>query len=174
MINPDNLLLGDQLKMTAVILGSGASVIAGTYVGDLMFKTPITSIPEVGSTVTHFISILVSGLLSCTMLILLDRSELVNALVGKMNQYATVEHSVKETSKAFEHIAAELEGFDIDAFSDQCRQYGLIAAKINGASSEEELSQRLSEILTTSGIRLPWDRDFDAFMSDPSNRLVFS
>lgn len=66
------------------------------------------------------------------MLILLDRSELVNALVGKMNQYATVEHSVKETSKAFEHIAAELEGFDIDAFSDQCRQYGLIAAKING------------------------------------------
>lgn len=174
LINPDDLMLGDQLKMTAVILGSGASVIAGTYVGDLMAKTPIASVPEVGPTVTKFVSVLVSGLLSCTMLILLDRSELVNTLIGKMNQYATVEHSVKETSKAFESIVAELKGFDIDAFSTQCLQYGLIAVKINGASSEKELSQLLSEALTGSGIDLPWDGDFDAFMSDPSSRLVFS
>lgn len=174
LINPDDLFLGDQLKMAAVILGSGASVIAGTYVGDLMSKTSFASMPEVGPTVTRFVSVLVSGLLSCTMLILLDRSKLVNTLVGKMNQYATVEHSVKETSNAFECIVAELEEFDIDTFSAQCLQYGLMAKKIDEASSKEELNQLLSEILAASGIGLPWEGDFDAFMSNPSNRLVFS
>ena len=113
LINPDDLLLGDQLKMTTIVLGSGASVIAGTYVGDLISKTPIASVPEVGPVVTRVVSVLVSGLLSCTMLILLDRSKLVNTLIGKMNQYATVEHTIKETSKAFENMAAEIEGFGI-------------------------------------------------------------
>ena len=174
LINPDDLLLGDQLKMTTIILGSGASVIAGTYVGDLLSKTPIASVPEVGPVVTRFVSVLVSGLLSCTMLILLDRSKLVNTLVGKMNQYATVEHSIKETAKAFESMAAEIEGYDIDAFATQCLQFRLIAAKIGQASSEEELSGLLMDALTSSGKCLPWDGDFDDFMSDPSGRLVFS
>ena len=174
LINPDDLLLGDQLKMTTIILGSGASVIAGTYVGDLLSKTPIASVPEVGPVVTRFVSVLVSGLLSCTMLILLDRSKLVNTLIGKMNQYATVEHTIKETSKAFENMAAEIEGYDLDAFSTQCLQFRLIAAKIGQAPSEEELSGLLMDALTSSGICLPWDGDFDDFMSDPSSRLVFS
>lgn len=174
LINPDDLLLGDQLKMTTIVLGSGASVIAGTYVGDLISKTPIASVPEVGPVVTRFVSVLVSGLLSCTMLILLDRSKLVNTLIGKMNQYATVEHTIKETSKAFENMAAEIEGYDIDAFSTQCLQFRLIAAKIGQATSEEELSSLLMDALTYSGICLPWDGDFDVFMSDPSGRLVFS
>ena len=174
LINPDDLLLGDQLKMTTIVLGSGASVIAGTYVGDLISKTPIASVPEVGPVVTRFVSVLVSGLLSCTMLILLDRSKLVNTLIGKMNQYATVEHTIKETSKAFENMAAEIEGYDIDAFSTQCLQFRLIAAKIGQPTSEEELNSLLMDALTCSGICLPWDGDFDDFMSDPSGRLVFS
>ena len=174
LINPDDLLLGDQLKMTTIILGSGASVIAGTVVGDLLSTTPIASVPEVGPVVTTFVSVLVSGLLSCTMLILLDRSKLVNTLIGKMNQYATVEHTIKETSKAFESMAAEIEGYDLDAFSTQCLQCRLIAAKIGQATSEEELSGLLMDALTSSGICLPWDGDFDDFMSNPSNRLVFS
>lgn len=174
LINPDDLLLGDQLKMTTVILSSGASVIAGTYVGDLLSKTPIAAIPEVGPVVTRFVSVLVSGLLSCTMLILLDRSKLINTLVGKMNQYATVGHTIKETSKAFESIAAEIEGFDIAAFSSQCRQFNLIAARIGSALSEEELSDILTEALTSCEVELPWDGDFDDFMSDPTNHLVFS
>lgn len=173
LINPDDLLLGDQLKMTTVILGSGASVIAGTYVGDIISKTPIAAVPEVGPVVTRFVSVLVSGLLSCTMLILLDRSKLVNILVGRMNQYATVEHSIKETSKAFESMAAEIEGYDIDTFSTQCLQFRLIAAKICRATTEEELSSLLVDTLTSSGVPLPWDGDFDIFMSDPSSRLVF-
>ena len=174
LINPGDLLLGDQLKMTTIILGSGASVIAGTAVGDLLSTMPIASVPEVGPVVTTFVSVLVSGLLSCTMLILLDRSKLVNTLIGKMNQYATVEHTIKETSKAFESMAAEIEGYDLDAFSTQCLQFRLIAAKIGQATSEEELSGLLMDALTSSGICLPWNGDFDDFMSNPSNRLVFS
>ena len=108
------------------------------------------------------------------MLILLDRSKLVNTLIGNMNQYATVEHTIKETSKAVENMAAEIEGYDLDAFSTQCLQFRLIAAKIGQAPSEEELSGLLMDALTSSGICLPWDGEFDDFMSDPFSRLVFS
>lgn len=174
MINPDDLLLGDQLKMTTVILGSGASVIAGTYVGDLLAKTPIVSVPELGSAVSRFVSILVSGLLSCTLLILLDRSKMVNTLVGKMNQYATVEHSIKETAKTFANMAAEIEGYDIDTFSSQCLQFSLIAKNIDHATSEEDLSVLLHYALASSGVTQPWEGDFDDFMSNPSSQLVFS
>ncbi len=174
LINPDDLLLGDQLKMATVILGSGASVIAGTYVGDLISKTPIATIPEVGPIVIRFVSVLVSGLLSCTMLILLDRSKMVNTLIGRMNQYATIKHSISETSKAFASIAAEIEGFDADDFSQQCTLYNQIAMGISKASSEEELERLLTDTLQANGIAFPWDGDFDGFMSDPSNRLVFN
>ena len=91
-----------------------------------------------------------------------------------MNQYATIEHSIKETAKAFESMAAEIEGYDVDGFSDQCLQFRMIGAKLRRASSEEELSQILTAAYAERGIPLPWEGDFDDFMSDPSNRLVFT
>ena len=72
LINPDNLLVGDQLKAATVTLATGASVIAGTAVGNLIEDTPIYAIPEVGPFVQPFASVLVSGLLSCTLLIMLE------------------------------------------------------------------------------------------------------
>ena len=173
LLNPDDLLLGDQLKMTTVILGSGASTIAGYYVGDLISKTPLASDSEVGPAVTRFVSILVSGLLSCTLLILLDRSKLVNTLVGKMNRYATVEHSIAESERVFHDIAAEIEGYDIDAFSNQCRQFSMIATMIDTATSEDELNSMLTEWIAALEVSLPWDGDFCDFMSDPTKGLVF-
>ncbi len=70
-------------------------------------------------------------------------------------------------------MAAEIEGYDIDAFSTQCLKFRSIVAKIGQATSEEELSGLLMDALTTSGICFPCDGDFDDFMSGPSSRLVF-
>ena len=66
LFNPDNLMFGDRIKTSTIIMATGASVLVGTAVGELIGKTPIAAIPGVGSVVQVFCSTLVSGLVSCT------------------------------------------------------------------------------------------------------------
>lgn len=48
LFNPDNLMFGDRIKTSTIILATGASVLVGTAVGELINKTPIAAIPGVG------------------------------------------------------------------------------------------------------------------------------
>lgn len=41
------------------------------------------------------------------------------------------------------------------------------------ASKDEKLNKALHEIFEDLGLELPWDGDFDEFMSDPKNTLDF-
>ena len=173
LINPNNLLVGDQLKAATITLATGASVIAGTAVGNLIEKTPIYSIPEVGQFVQTFCSVLVSGLLSCTLLIMLDRSKFVNRVVAEMNKYQDASRSYIMLAEDFARIAAELEGYDIRQFHIEVARYGDITTRIEAAMNEEELETLMVSVYTTFGIDLPWGDDIDSFMSNPTNKLVF-
>ena len=102
------MLLGDQLKQATIILGTGATNIIGSYVGDQIAKTSLGSAGDVGEYVIRGASVLVSGLLSCTLLILLDRSRFINSVVGKLNEYVTVEQELIQVSEKCSEIAAEL------------------------------------------------------------------
>lgn len=172
-INPNNLLVGDQLKAATITLATGASVIAGTAVGSLIEKTPIYAVPEVGRFVQTFCSVLVSGLLSCTLLVLLDRSKFVNRLVATMNQYQDESRSYIVLAENFVRIAAELEGYDIREFHIEVARYGDVTARIESAMDEEELEDLMLSVYTTFGIELPWGDNIDTFMGNPQNKLVF-
>lgn len=173
-INPNNLLLGDQLKAATITLATGASVVAGTAVGGLIQKTPIYAIPKVGPFVQNFCSMLVSGLLSCTLLVLLDRSELINNIVAKMNQYQSESRSIIVLADKFARIAAEFEGYDISEFRSEVAQYDDIVRKINSSIDEEELNGLMRSAYTSFGVELPWGDNLDSFMSNPKNKLIFS
>lgn len=173
LINPNNLLVGDQLKAATITLATGASVIAGTAVGNLIEKTPIYSIPEVGQFVQTFCSVLVSGLLSCTLLIMLDRSKFVNRVVAEMNKYQDASRSYIMLAEDFARIAAELEGYDIRQFHIEVAQFGGITSRIEAATDEEELASLLVSVYTAFDIDMPWGDDIDSFMSNPRNKLVF-
>lgn len=173
LINPNNLLVGDQLKAATITLATGASVIAGTAVGNLIEKTPIYSIPEVGQFVQTFCSVLVSGLLSCTLLIMLDRSKFVNRVVAEMNKYQDASRSYIMLAEDFAHIAAELEGYDIRQFHIEVAQYGDITSRIEAAMDEEELETLMVSVYIAFGIDLPWGNDIDSFIGNPTNILVF-
>ena len=173
-INPNDLLIGEQLRMATLVLGSGASAIVGLYVGDTIAATPIGMMPEVGPLVTRFVSILVGGLLSCTLLILLDRSKLINNIIGKMNQYTTSERKMLQTSREFSRIAAELEGYDIDEFIDECYRFSMVGDIISKAEGPEELDRILEIIYSVFGIENPWNGDFDVFMKDDDAVFDFS
>ncbi|WP_051209123.1 hypothetical protein [Butyrivibrio sp. WCD3002] len=172
--NPDGLLLGDRIKSTAVILSTGASVIAGTAVGDLIAKTPIGMLPEVGQIVITFCSSLVSGLLSCSLLIFMDRSKYINSVVNKLNEMGSRVNSYREMADALETISAELAGFDIKQFRKDVSTFEAFADDVTRISDYEKLNQLLGELLSNLKVEIPWDGDFDSFMQNKNNRLRFS
>ena len=173
LFNPDNLMFGDRIKTAAVILATGASVLVGTAVGELIRKTPIAGIPGVGSVVTVFCSSLVSGLLSCTLLVFLDRSKFMNKVISALNRIPSEVSNYKEIADALERLAAKLENIDIDKFRVETEKYRTIAIKIGNAESEEELNVLLLSAYKMFDIKIPWEGDFDTFMGNKSNRLVF-
>ena len=67
----------------------------------------------------------------------------------------------------------ELERIDIKAFKKETENYNLIADKLNNAKTEKELNGVLYKSFEQLNIPLPWKGDFDSFMGNKSNRLVF-
>lgn len=173
LFNPDNLMFGDRMKTSTIILATGASVLVGTAVGELIRKTPIAAIPGVGTFVTAFCSSLVSGLISCTLLIFLDRSKFMNNVVSALNRIPSEVNNYKEIADALEKLAAKLENLDIAKFRAETERYRNIATKIGAAESEQELNDLLLSAYKVFGIKIPWEGDFDIFMGNESNRLGF-
>ena len=171
LLNPDDLELGDRFKMSTVILATGASVLAGSYVGVKLAETPIAEVPVVGDIVIRFCSTLVSGLLSCTFLVYMDRSIFMNKMIDALNALPSEVTDMKEISAYLEKYAAELYQVDIDKFKTDSEKFEDGAIKIIHSHDEQELSIVLSEIYDS--FELPWTGDFDDFMGNKENHLVF-
>ena len=172
LINPDDLLLGDQLKSAMVALTTGASVIAGTAVGNQIAKTPIGQHEKIGMVVQNFCASLVSGLISCTLLIMIDRSEFIRKVVERLNVYGSVEYEIRETSESFIALAAEIAPYDITEFTDQIEKLDGFTRQMLRAN-DDELHDILLDTFEEFDIPLPWEGDFDDFMGNPDNCLVF-
>ena len=172
LVNPDDLLLGDQLKEASVSLVTGASVMVGTAVGNQIAKTPIGSDKTVGVILQNFCASLVSGLMSCTLLIMIDRSEFINEIVIKMNRYTTADYEIKETSEKFIELAAKIKEYDYSEFAENVKKLNVYSKQMINAN-DNDLNEMLKEMYTEFGIDTPWGDDFDGFMSNPSNRVVF-
>lgn len=173
LFNPDNLMFGDRIKTSTIILATGASVLVGTAVGELIQKTPMAGIPGVGSFVTAFCSSLVSGLISCTLLIFLDRSNFMNKVVSALNRIPSEVNNYKEIADALEKLAAKIENLDIAKFRAETEKYRNIATKIGATESEQELNDLLLSASKVFDIKIPWEGDFDTFMGNKTNHLVF-
>ncbi len=173
LFNPDNLLFGDRIKTSTIILATGASILVGTAVGELIQKTPIANIPGVGTFVTAFCSSLISGLVSCTLLVFLDRSKFMNKVVNALNRIPSEVNNYKEIADTLEILAAKLENLDIAKFRVETEKYRNIATKIGVTESEQELNDLLLSAYNVFDIKISWKGDFNTFMGNKSNYLVF-
>lgn len=173
LFNPDDLMLGDRVKTATVILASGASVLAGTAVGALLAETPVVAIPGIGPVIITFCSSLVSGLLSCTLLIFLDRSKYINDLVDKLNTIPSEVNNYREIADAMEMLAAKLASLDIDQFKQDAERFSSLACDISKCESNDSINELLMNAYENLDINIPWKGDFDSFMGNNSNKLVF-
>lgn len=177
-INPDNYAFGDRMRAVAKALSVGASIVVGVLVSEAVAHTPIGMLGVVGDIVQSFCGAFVTGIMSCTLLIFLDRNEIINKLVKSLNGIHTLSSDVeyfRQWAKYFEEYAAKLMEIDLKQFEAEASAFSAIADSIDRVKSEKELNQVLRQAYIVRKIPLPWEGfdSFDSLMQDKQARLVF-
>lgn len=110
-------------------------------------------------------------LLSCSFLIYMDRSRYMNQLVDYLNTVPSEVTGMREISAHLDSYVAELEQIDIEQFRTESEIYESAANTLLNAHNDQELDEALNSIFKT--FDTPWVGDFDAFMGNRDNHLVF-
>lgn len=178
LFNPDLLPFGERFRAAAKIIATGASIVAGTMVGDLIANTGIKAIPTIGNIVQTFCSTLVTGILSCSLLHLLDTNSAVNKIIQILNSIPTVDDIVvyyNRQAQLLEEYCAKLMKIDLDKFREETQAYHEAVFALDNARNQHELNSILHKVYSTMGIHSPYGRhkDFNSFMADPSSQLEF-
>lgn len=177
-INPECYTFGERMRAVAKVLATGASVVTGVVVSDAISKTQIVAIPVLGDVVPAFCGAFVTGIMSCTFLYFLDRNPVVNQLIRKLDGLHTIETEVnyyRQQAKFFQRYAAELMEIDLEEFKRETSLYSNAVAKLEGATTENELNSILKSIYVELNMMIPWgdNASFGEFMEDKSAHLVF-
>ncbi len=178
LFNPDNLPFGERLRAAAKVLATGASVVAGVMVSELIGKTALGTIPIVGDIVQTFCGTLVSGILSCTFLYLLDNNRAINRIVEFLNRIPCVEKTIqyfKQQAVMLEQYSAELFSIDLEKFKREVAEIQNAVDRLRIDMSETELNRALKQIYVDLNIPSPFgNKTCGEFMSDRNNTLCFS
>ena len=166
------------MRAVAKALSVGASVVVGVLVSEAVAHTPLGMLGVVGDIVQTFCGSFVTGIMSCTLLMFLDKNELINKLVKTLNGIHTLSSDVnyyRQWAKYFEEYAAKLMEIDLKQFEAEASAFSAIADSIDRVKSEKELNQVLRQAYIVRKIPLPWEGfdSFDSLMQDKQARLVF-
>lgn len=175
-INPEGLLFGDRMRAVSKVISLGASVVVGGIVNEAISKTPIGLTPIIGDILQNFCGTLVTGIMSCSLLYFFDRSEIMKNLVNSLNEFHTIETEVnyyREQAKYFEAYAAKLMDINISKFREDTYIYNSLSSELDKANNEKEINYILKNILNISGVKIPWEGEFDDFMKNKNTCLVF-
>ncbi|WP_288304501.1 hypothetical protein [uncultured Treponema sp.] len=178
-INPDSYPLGDRFVAAAKVLATGASVIAGSMVKELFKTTPIAGIPIIEDVVPTFCSVLVTGIMSCSLLYILDHNKYIKKAIEKLNSIPDIANfnvALNKQSELLDKYLAEFMRIDFDLLKHQEEEYSNAALQLSSCKSIEETNQCLNLIYKKLNIKLPWQgySDFDSFMSDKKSSLTFA
>ena len=179
IVNPDGYPLGERFVAAAKVIATGASVVAGAMVNELLRKTPLATIPIVCDIVPTFCSVLVTGIMSCSFLHILDHNEVIKKAVEKLNSLPDIDnfrYSLKKQAELLTRYLAELVSLDFDKLEKQEKAFSEAAQKLSACTSEKEMNDCLHLIYKDLQIDIPWkDYDsFDDFMNDENAHLVFA
>jgi hypothetical protein len=74
---------------------------------------------------------------------------------------------------AFAGYIKDAKRYDINTLMKKVDSFSMLIQEIDGATDEKELCDVLVTFCNNNGYKLPWKGEFDDFMSDRGNRLVF-
>ena len=89
-----------------------------------------------------------------------------SSMQKQLNSYIRINAALRE-------YLSQLEQIDIDQFHKESEKYSNMLSTMQEAESEAELHVLLKEEYQSLALKFPYSGDFDSFMKDKSNRLVF-
>ncbi len=159
LFNPDSLPPGERIRAAAKILATGASVVAGTMVSELIAKTAVGTIPVIGTIVQTFCGTLVTGIMSCSLLYMLDNNKAINWIVSILNSIPSVDKVVmyyREQAILLEKYSADLFSIDLETFKKEIETIHTAVKSLSTDLSPDALNKCLLKIYTQLGLELPW------------------
>ena len=178
LFNPDNLPFGDRLLTALKILAAGASVVVGILLSEAVAASGLGAVPVVGDLLVTFIGVFASGVLSCTLLYALDSCDIVKKIVALLNNVHSIDKDIafyRRQAEAFEALAAKLLAYDLEGFKKETAAYAKVAERLMQVENDPvALAGVLQDIISEKGISLPYEGDFNSFMSCKANALHFS
>ena len=181
LFNPDCLPPGERIRAAAKILATGASVVAGTMVSALIADTAVGAIPLVGTMVQTFCGTLVTGIMSCSLLYLLDNNKAINWIVSILNKIPSVDKVVlyyKEQAVLLEKYSADLFSIDLETFKKEIATIHNAVKSLSSGMSFDMLNKTLHDIYKRLGLELPWQalsyKNEDEFWTDRQGSWGFS
>lgn len=181
LFNHECLPPGERIRAAAKILATGASVVAGTMVSELIAKTAVGAIPVVGSIVQTFCGTLVTGIMSCSLLYMLDNNKAINWIVSILNKTPSVDKAViyyREQAILLEKYSADLFSIDLNTFKKEIETIHSAVISLSSNMEPEALNKCLQNIYKQLGLELPWQalsyRNEDEFWTDRENSWGFS
>lgn len=180
-LNPEHLPAGERFRAAAKILATGASFVVGTMFGEMIASTGIGAIPVLGGVIETFCSVLVTGILSCSLLYLLDNNQYVKQFVNFLNMLSSVDdfiYSLEEQSRLLDEYAAKLMSIDFEQFQRETSNIinaVSVLSKVD-VNDQQGLNAALQDVSQKMGVSSPYGKhkDIDSFMSDPDSVLTFS
>lgn len=178
-INPDCLRFGERIRATTKILATGASIVAGVMLSEAINSTAFGAIPFVGDIAATFCGTLLTGLMTCTLLFALDRSETINKIVSALDTLPTLENYIayaKEQAHFLEELAAQVFSLDIEKFRRETEVITAAVVSIRPEMNDVSLIQSLQTVYQDLGFDKPWGNEvsFNSFITNKDRTLTFS
>ena len=79
----------------------------------------------------------------------------------------------KRINKSLEIYLTQLRSIDLESFQQETESYNHSLQYMDHIETEDQLNILLRKSMINLGIDLPWQGDFDTFMSNKENHLVF-
>lgn len=175
--NPEYLQLGDRLKSAVKYYASGVSVAIGDKLSAKITPDKFPVIDKFAPQVIEYIPTLISMVVTCALVITVDKNPLIIQLTDAFNQVPTITGNTalyRENAAAFEKMAAELAKIDLDELKSIIAGYDHLVRTMETITDPKELNRVLLAYYKDNGKELPWgNRSLEEHWADKNSRLVF-
>lgn len=175
--NPENLSFGERMKKVLKILALAASTIAGVVLGEIINKSFLAGLGEIGGLIQRFLSLFITGILSCTFVYFIDRSKMMKKFFDFLDSLDPANKALSYYKKRAEELrayAVEIFKIDIKELKEKSILYSRVLDEIENISDEYELHKYLNSLYDKLGIAKPYkEESFDKFMMNKESILVY-
>ncbi len=174
--NPEYLQLGDRIRSAVKYYASGVSVTIGDKLSAKISPKDFALIEKHAPGVIEYIPTLISMVVTCAIVISVDKNPLLIALTDEFNQVPTITGNIalfRENAAAFEQMAAELAKIDLEELKRTIEGYDHLVKNMESIDDPKELNKVLLAYYKDNNKELPWgNRSLEEHWADKNSRLV--